>query len=72
METYTRKTLDKVKRLSGEYRKFLYHKVSELPCEIAEIPAPENNPQACSRFQTKMPESGWRRIRAGEQWGGEV
>ncbi len=71
MEIYTQKTIDKVKRLYGEYRKFLYSKVSELPCEISEIPAPENTPEARSRFQAEMPKSGWRKINSGDKWGNE-
>ncbi|MBO7519313.1 MAG: hypothetical protein J6T73_00910, partial [Clostridia bacterium] len=71
MEIYTRKTVDKVKRLYGEYRKFLYNKVLELPCEILEIPAPENTPGARARFNTVMPESGWKEVKPGDKWGGE-
>lgn len=71
METYTQKTVEKVKRLYGEYQKFLYQKVAELPCEISEVPAPENIPEARVRFQAKMPESGWRTVCSGDRWGGE-
>lgn len=71
MEFYTQKTVDKVKRLYGEYKKFLYSKVSQLPCEISEIPAPENTPQARARFSSEMPERGWRKVTPGDRWGGE-
>ena len=71
MEIYTIKTIDKVKRLYGEYRKFLYNKVLELPCEIAEIPAPESNPEARSKFQSEMPKNGWRKAETGDKWGEE-
>ena len=71
METYTQKAVEKVKRLPCEYQKFLYQKVAELPCEICEIPAPEDTPESRARFQAKMPESGWRSVSSGEQWGGE-
>ncbi len=71
METYTRKTIDKVKRLYGEYRKFLYNKVAELPCEISEIPTPEDTPAVRAQFQAEMPKSGWRKVNAGDTWGGE-
>lgn len=71
MEIYTQKTVDKVKRLYGEYRKFLYNKVSELACEISEIPAPDNTPESRSKFQTEKPESGWHKINSGDKWGGE-
>lgn len=71
MEIYTQKTIEKIKRLYGEYRKFLYNKVAELPCEISEIPAPENKPEARSRFQAKMPENGWKRANSGDTWGEE-
>lgn len=71
MEIYTQKTIDKVKRLYGEYRKFLYTKVLELPCEISEISAPENTPEVRSRFKADMPKNGWRRIYSGDKWGGD-
>ena len=71
MEVYTRKTIDKVKRLYGEYRKFLFNKVSELDCEISEIPAPVDDPEARSRFHVQMPESGWHRAKPGDKWGGD-
>ncbi len=71
MEIYTQKTIDKVKRLYGEYRKFLYNKVAELPCEILEIPTPENTPEARSHFQAEMPKSGWRKVNSGDNWGDE-
>lgn len=71
MEIYTQKTIDKVKRLYGQYKKFLYKKVTELSCEISEIKAPENTPEARSVFQTNKPESGWRKINSGDKWGGE-
>ena len=71
MEIYTQKTIDKVKRLYGEYRKFLYNKVSELECEIAEVPAPKNTPEARSRFQAEMPDNGWKRVTSGDKWGGD-
>ena len=71
MEKYTQKTVEKVKRLYWEYHKYLYQKVAQLPCEICEIPAPDDTPEARARFQTKMPESGWRTVRSGEQWGGD-
>ena len=71
MEIYTQKTIDKVKRLYGEYKKLLYHKVAELSCEISEVPAPENNPEARSHFQAEMPKSGWHKVNPGDTWGGE-
>ena len=71
MEVYTKKTIDKVKRLYGEYQNFLYSKVSELPCEISEVPAPENNPKARACFSAEMPKSGWRDVKSGDKWGGE-
>ncbi len=71
MEVYTRKTIDKVKKLHGAYRPYLYQKVATLPCEISEIPAPEDTPEARACFQTEMPENGWREVASGEQWGGE-
>ena len=71
MDIYTQKTVNKVKRLYGEYRKYLYNKISELPCEISEIPAPESNPEARSRFNTQMPNSGWHKVKPGDKWGGE-
>jgi len=71
LEIYTQKTIDKVKRLYGEYRKFLYNKVSELSCEISEIPAPENTPQVRSQFKADMPENGWKKINSGDKWGGD-
>jgi len=71
LEIYTLKTIDKVKRLYGEYRKFLYNKLSELDCEIAEIPAPENSPELRSRFRADMPEKGWKNVNFGDKWGGE-
>ena len=71
MEIYTQKTIDKVKRLYGQYRRFLYNKVAELDCEISEISAPENTPEARSQFQSEMPKSGWRKVNFGDKWGGE-
>ena len=65
MEIYTRKTIDKVKRLYGEYRKFLYKKADELNCEISEIPAPENTPDARAQFSADMPVSGWKSVKPG-------
>jgi len=71
VEIYTQKTIDKVKRLYGEYRKFLYNKVAELPCEIFEIPTPENTSEARSHFQADIPDNGWRKVNSGDKWGGE-
>ena len=71
METYTQKTIEKVKRLFWEYRKFLYNKVTELPCEISEIPAPENTPEARAKFQVAMPEGNWKKVNSGDKWGEE-
>ncbi|MBR4909915.1 MAG: alpha-mannosidase [Clostridia bacterium] len=71
MEFYTLKTVDKVKRLYNEYKRYLYNKVAELPCEISEIPAPGETPEARSRFSTGMPESGWHKVNRGDKWGGE-
>ena len=71
MEIYTQKTIEKVKRLYGEYRKFLYKRIAELNCEISEIPAPENNPEARSQFQVEMPKNGWKKVNSGDKWGGE-
>ena len=71
MEKYTAKTVEKVKRLSEKYRAFLYSKVSELPCEIAEIPAPDRDPAARSRFRCAMPSGPWRPVRSGDTWGEE-
>ncbi|MBO4433778.1 MAG: alpha-mannosidase [Clostridia bacterium] len=71
METYTQKTINKVKRLYGEYRRFLYEKVAKLPSEISEIPAPDNTPEARSRFNTDMPKNGWRKVKPGDKWGEE-
>ncbi|MBR3300554.1 MAG: hypothetical protein IKI68_03615 [Clostridia bacterium] len=71
MDFYTNKTVNKVKRLDGEYRKFLYNKICELDCEISEIPAPEDIPKARSQFSSKMPENGWRKVKPGDKWGGE-
>ncbi|MBO4734259.1 MAG: alpha-mannosidase, partial [Clostridia bacterium] len=71
MEVYTRKTVDKVKRLYGEYRKFLYAKIGELPCEISEIPAPKDDLEARSRFYAECPKDGWKKVNPGDKWGGE-
>ncbi len=71
MEVYTKITLQKVKMLYGEYRKLLYNRVTELPCEISEIPAPENTPEAFSEFNTEMPQNGWKRVNSGDKWGGD-
>ena len=71
MEIYTQKTVDKVKRLYGEYKGFLYKKLAELSCEISEIPAPEDNPETRSKFQSEMPETGWHKVTKGDKWGGE-
>ncbi len=71
MEIYTQKTIDKVIRLYGEYKKFLYTKVSELSCEISEIAPPENTPEARSRFAAEVPKNGWSKINSGDKWGEE-
>lgn len=71
MDIYTQKTINKVKRLYGEYKKFLYEKISELPCQISEIPAPEDDPLARSQLRSDMPESGWRKVARGDKWGGD-
>lgn len=71
MDIYTQKNIEKVKRIYGEYRKLLYKKVSELPCEISVIPAPENTPEARSEFQTEVPKSGWKKADSGDVWGEE-
>ena len=71
MEIYTRKTIEKVKGLYWEYRKFLYNKIDELSCEISKVPAPENTPEKRARFQTQMPKDGWRKVNSGDSWGGE-
>ncbi|MCQ2450352.1 MAG: glycosyl hydrolase-related protein [Clostridia bacterium] len=71
MEVYTCRTVDKVKRLYGEYKKFLYNKVAKLDCEISEIPAPENTPEARSKFYAEKPENGWHSVNDGDIWGGE-
>ncbi len=70
MEVYTQKTVDKVKQLCGEYRGYLYRTVTELSCEIAELPAPPDTPEARARFATEMPKDGYRTIASGETWGG--
>ena len=71
MEFYTQKTVDKIKRIYGEYEKLLYTKIASLDCEISEIPAPENDPQSRSRLSSAMPENGWRKVNPGDKWGGE-
>ena len=71
MEIYTQKTVDKVKKFYFEYRNFLYNKVEELNCEISEIAAPENTPEARAEFQSKMPENGWKKVNSGDKWGEE-
>lgn len=71
MDAYTRKTIDKVKRMYGEYSRFLYETVASLPCEIAEAAAPADDPAHRAAFQTRMPEDGWRAVKAGDTWGGE-
>lgn len=71
MEVYTCRTVDKVKRLYGEYKNFLYNKVAKLDCEISEIPAPENTPEARSKFYAEEPENGWHSVNDGDTWGGE-
>ena len=71
MEIYTQKTIEKVKRLYGEYRKFLYKKIAELSCEISVIPAPANTPEERSKFQSGMPKSGWKKVVSGDTWGEE-
>jgi len=71
LEIYTQKTIEKVKRLYGEYRKFLYNKIAELDCEISEIPAPKNNPETRSHFQVEMPKNSWKRANSGDKWGEE-
>ena len=71
MEFYTQKTVDKIKRIYGEYEKLLYTKIASLDCEISEIPAPENDPQSRSVLSSAMPENGWRKVNFGDKWGGE-
>ena len=71
MDAYTRKTIDKVKRMYGEYSRFLYETVASLPCEIAEAGAPADDPAHRAAFQTRMPEDGWRAVKEGDTWGGE-
>ncbi len=71
MEAYTRKTIDKVMRLYGQYRRFLYNKVTELDCEISEIAPPENSPMERSQFKTEMPKDNWKKVKSGDKWGAE-
>ncbi|MBQ7248041.1 MAG: alpha-mannosidase [Lachnospiraceae bacterium] len=71
MDAYMCKTIDKVKRLYGEYSRFLYKKVTSLTCEIAEVPAPAPDPKSRSHFMTGTPETGWRGIADGDTWGEE-
>ncbi len=71
MEIYTQKTVDKVKKLFWEYRRFLYNKVSQLSCEISCITAPENTPEARSHFKAQMPAEGWESLNSGDKWGEE-
>ena len=71
MDIYTRKTIDKVKRLYCEYIKFLYEKAAELPCEISEIPAPDNTPEARAKCSADMPAGGWHTVNRGDKWGEE-
>ncbi len=69
MEIYTRKTIDKVKMLYGEYRNFLYETIETLPCELSEILAPEDTPKSRACFQAEMPEGGWHEVHSGDEWG---
>ena len=71
LEAYTRKTVDKVKGLHDEYKKYLYNKVCELPCEMSELPAPDNTPAARSEFSAFMTEDNWHSVNRGDRWGGE-
>lgn len=71
MEVYMQKTVNKVKGLFEQYRKYLYQTVSELPCEISEIPAPKNAPEDREKFSASIPKCGWKKIQKCDIWGGE-
>ena len=71
MEFYTLKTVNKVKKLENVYKNLLYSKVCELDCEISEIAAPENTPEARAELCSSMPVDGWHKVNPGDKWGGE-
>ncbi len=71
MEIYTAKTIDKVKAMYGKYRNYLFRTLAQLPCEICRIPAPEDTPEARSRFTVEMPRDGWEKACPGDVWGGD-
>ncbi|MCQ2450055.1 MAG: hypothetical protein MJ132_07705, partial [Clostridia bacterium] len=71
MDVYTTKTIDKVKRMYGVYRKYLYNTVAQLSCENAVIPAPSDDPAERAKFSAAMPQDGWQVIKAGDTWGGD-
>ncbi|MCQ2450335.1 MAG: hypothetical protein MJ132_09165, partial [Clostridia bacterium] len=71
MDVYTTKTINKVKRMYDDYKKYLYNTVTELSCENAVIPAPPEDPAERAKFSAAMPQDGWKVIKAGDTWGGD-
>ena len=71
IDKYKLNTVGKVRGFYNVYRKYLYETVAELNCEISEITAPENTPEALAEIRTEMPQSGWEKAEKGRKWGGD-
>ena len=71
IDKYKLNTVGKVRGFYNVYRKYLYETVAELNCEISEIAAPENTPEALAEIRTEMPQGGWEKAAKGRKWGGD-
>ncbi len=71
IDANTLKTAEKFKHFREAYIRYLYRDVVSLPCEICEIPTPEDIPEEREKFVTGIPDGEWRNISIGEKWGGD-
>ncbi len=72
IDNNTIKTIEKFKLYRKAYLKYLYIDVENLPCEICEIPTPEDTPEEREKFVSGIPADGWREVCIGETWGGDL
>lgn len=71
IDNNTQKTIRKFKEYRSKYRRFLYHDVADLKCQISEIMTPEDMPEMREKFASAIPTDGWRDISSGDTWGSD-
>lgn len=71
IDNNTLKTIRKFKEYRSKYRKYLYHDVADLKCQICEINTPEDTPEIREKFVALVPTDGWSNIDDGDTWGSD-